>query len=335
MRPVVNSTFLSALAVLSCLFAGAQAKALDIKIVENQMILSGPIEVNDAWTFSRAVANNPHVDTIVFRNMPGGKLEAMTRMASTVQERKLNTVVSGRCSSACAHIFLAGETRRFSDDFPSHYAYLGFHGGYRSAGSLKGWGGQPATNEHVWYVNRTGGKLDPELVKRWLAMEQSSGLAIFYHNSPAKLRSSPSYLCARSMPIEQCEKIDKTALDLGLITSAELAPVKDTPYWKPDQYKKAAPISSILDGNTLDDGKKKDVEDYAKKTGAKALALSGNGKWLAGTSHKEGHVLAIVSAISSCESKVWTANSSVKCYVIAVDDHLTMSVEAIKAGKFD
>jgi hypothetical protein len=325
----------AAAAAVFCLFVSLGAHALDIKIVENQMILSGPIETGDGWTFNRAVSNNPKVDTLVFRNMPGGKIEEMDRMASTILERKLNTVVSGRCMSACAHIFLAGETRRFADDFPSHYAHLGFHGGYRSEGSLKGWGGQPASNAYVWYVNRTSGKLDPELVKRWLTLEQSSGLAIFYYNSPDKIRSSPSYFCVRSMPIEQCEKIGKSALDFGLITTAELAPVKDTPYWKLDQYKKVAPISSVLDGKTFDDSKKKEVEDYARKTGTKALVLSENGKWIVGTAHSDGHVLAIVSAVSSCEAKVRTANSRTRCHVIAIDNDLTITADAIQAKKFD
>ncbi len=84
----------------------------------------------------------------------------MERIATTVEDKKLSTIVSGICISACGHIFLAGETRQFSDDFSLGMSFLGFHGMYRSSGSLEGYKGTVPTNSERWYVKRSGGKLE-------------------------------------------------------------------------------------------------------------------------------------------------------------------------------
>ena len=320
---------LLALGLLAGALAGPRpASALDIKIVENQMILSGEIESNDAWTFSRTLANNPKVDTIVLRNMPGGKVDAMERMAATVEDRKLHTVISARCMSACAHIFMAGETRRFSSDFPPEAAHLAFHSAYRSEGALKGWGGTPVTNAHLWYVRRSGGKLDPGLALRWMSLEHSSGFAFFFDPAGRKIRSSYSYLCTRTMPMEQCEKIDRSAFDLGLITSMEPAQVKDLAFWKVERYQKVAPVNALLEGDAISSTNKATLADYIKKTGSRAAVLSSNGT-LIWEAHKVP-LYAIMFAVWKCEAKAHVA-----CHVIALDDHLTLSPVSIKARKFD
>ena len=74
----------------------ASSSALEFKIAENQMNVTGAIETTDAWDFNRILDKNPKVDTIVLRQMPGGKVYAMERIA---------TIVSGICISACGHIF--------------------------------------------------------------------------------------------------------------------------------------------------------------------------------------------------------------------------------------
>ena len=73
---------------------------LKFKVVENQLIVTGPLESTDAWYFNREIDKHPKVDTVVLRMMPGGKIEAMEKIATTVEEKKLNTVVSGTCMSA-------------------------------------------------------------------------------------------------------------------------------------------------------------------------------------------------------------------------------------------
>ncbi|MAF49963.1 MAG: hypothetical protein CMM10_17040 [Rhodospirillaceae bacterium] len=311
--------------------SGAEfADALEFKIVENQMIVSGRIESSDAWYFNRALDKNSKVDTVVLRQMPGGKVDAMERIASTIEEKKLTTIVSGICVSACAHIFLAGEKRQFSDDFPLGSSFLGYHGVYRSAGSLEGYKGVVATNSERWYVKRSGGKLDSEVVLAWLSFDHASGLARFYHPNLKNRVPVVSYLCDGRMPLKKCKHLEKTALEYGIITTAELGHVKDTPHWKPELYTKIkTPVSALMDSDVISSGKKKAVGTYLKsKRPARAVVMSKNGRWLfwAGRSTME---TAIAMAVLRCELK-----AEVKCHVIGLDDKLTRTLEQIDDRDF-
>jgi hypothetical protein len=335
MTRVKLSIFFLIVAINGMHFFNICAHAIEIKIVETHMIVTGAIVKGDGWTFKRAISNNPQVDTLVLRNMLGGLIEEMEPMRNAVEERRLRTVVSGRCLSACATVFMAGEMRQFAADFHPYYSYLGFHGVYSGEGPLKGFAGEPVTNEDLWYIKRSGGKLDRELVQRWMRLGYRAGIAKFFYQSPSEIRSAPSFICATSMPIEQCEKLDKSALDLGLITSSELAHVNDQPdfdldqvhYWKPELYKNVEPVSVLFQGNLLNEARKKVVESYLKIKVSKVLVTAGPGKVLGYESGDDGYASNILRAISMCQEK-----SQAKCYIIGIDDHLTLSIDAIKSG---
>ena len=303
---------------------------LKFKVVENQLIVTGPLESTDAWYFNREIDKHPKVDTVVLRMMPGGKIEAMEKIATTVEEKKLNTVVSGSCVSACAHIFLAGERRQFSDDFPLRYSRLSYHGIYHSAGSLEGFKGSVPTNSERWYVKRTEGKLPAELVLEWLNFDHASGFAHFYHPKVLEwlfpLQPAVSFMCDGRMPLKKCKRLTKTALDYGIVTSDELAHVKDTPFWKPDLYKQTdIPVSALLDGSIISDSKKGYIRKYLEnERPGKAIALSRNGRWL----YWRGRLdlgAAIAFAILRCERK-----AKVKCHVIALGDKLIYTPKQIE-----
>ena len=306
---------------------------LKFKVVENQLIVTGRIESTDAWYFNRKIDKHPEVDTVVLRMMPGGKISAMEIIATTVEEKKLNTVVSGFCVSACAHIFLAGERRQFSDDFPLRYSRLSYHGMYRSSGSLQGYGGIVPTNSERWYVKRTRGKLPAEVVLQWLNFHHASGLAHFYHPKVLGWQSVASFMCDGRMPLKKCKRLAKTALDYGIITSDKLAQVKDTPFWKPDLYKKTdIPISTLLDGSIISSGKKRYIRKHLanKKPGEfMAFALARNGRWIF-CRRKLDQSAAIAFAIHSCEAK-----SKGKCHGIALGDKLIYTPKQIDNLDFD
>jgi hypothetical protein len=322
---------------LSIAVVATSANAIEVKTIDNQMIVSGSIVKGDGWTFKSAISSNPRVDTVVFRNMPGGLVEEMEVMRSSVTSHKLNTVVSGYCNSACATAFMAGEKRNFAADGPAEYAYLGFHSWYASQGSLKGFATNSIpTNEDLWYVKRSGGKLSRELVQRWMTLGQSGGMAKFFGTPSAGVRTMPSYICETARPIEQCEKLDKSALELGLITSTDLVPVNDQkfpagdpPFWQVSQYEKAAPISKVFDVKRLSAAQKNFMNEYIKKELPKAIALTADGKSFQSAWHRDGAVMAIFNAVTTCQTRT---NS--KCRVIAIDGDLVASTEEIEANDF-
>ena len=318
------------LLVLSVWISGSgSGQALEIKIVENQMIVTGPITVPDAREFGLTLNKHPQVDTLVLRQMPGGRAVAMEQISAMVEKRKLTTIVSGLCLSACAHIFLAGEKRQFSDDFPLVNSFLGYHGTYPSANSGDGWMGDVPDNTERWYVKRSGGKLDPQLVLDWLRLDHASGLARVYHPKLKGRFSVVTFLCERRMALSKCKQLEKSALEYGVITTGELGHVKDTPYWTPDLYKKTTlHVKELMHGDTLTDEKKGDVEAYLKDPKRRAMVMSGNGRWLLWSSKIRLDV-AIATAIFRCR-----ARTNGQCHVIALDDALVKTPLQIDRLRF-
>ena len=125
-------------------------------------------------------------------------------------------------------------------------------------------------------------------------------------------------------------KLEKTALDYGIITTAELGHIKDTPHWKPELYTKTeTPVSALMDGDIISSGKKETLLKYfTSKRRACAVVMSENNRWLfwAGKNTME---TAITMAVLSCELK-----SEVKCHVIGMDDKLTRTLAEIEADDF-
>lgn len=68
--------------------------------------VSGDVQVDDVSTLEKM-----DIKTIVFAESLGGTMEAVRAYVELIKRRKLNTVVKGRCYSACAVSFLAGSTR--------------------------------------------------------------------------------------------------------------------------------------------------------------------------------------------------------------------------------
>ena len=313
MKPVIAALLIGAVWI----GGGRAPQALEFKISENQMIVTGKIYNTDALDFNRTLDKNPKVDTIVLRQMPGGKVTAMEGIAATVEDKKLNTIVSGICVSACAHIFLAGEKRQFSDDFPLSNSYLGFHGVYPAPGS-GGWMTDVPDGAERWYMERSGGKLDPELVLDWLRISRSSGMARFFHPELKTRFGVVSFLCEKRKALGDCRRFQKTALDYGIITTAALGHVKDTPYWTPGLYKQTElNVSELLQGNVLNDANEEIVEEYMKDGKRRAMVMSDDGKWLFWNSNK-GLKVTIAMAIFRCRM-----SSDTECNVIALDGNLT------------
>lgn len=99
---------------------------------------SGTTQANDAvslrlWLQRQRAAGNP-IDTIVFRNAPGGVATGGLQMGDLIQQEGLRTVFQGGCYSACAAAFSGGATRGMAAfNLPTVYAIydrntLGYHG---------------------------------------------------------------------------------------------------------------------------------------------------------------------------------------------------------------
>ena len=79
------------------------------------------IEMRDADTLQRILKLNPSIDNLILTSK-GGSLRAAEEIMDTVFEYGLDTTANGPCESACAIIFLAGNTRHVIGK-----PLLGFH----------------------------------------------------------------------------------------------------------------------------------------------------------------------------------------------------------------
>ena len=77
----------------------ARTLGMELKIVGNQIILSGPVVGDEPEKVREALANSPEIDTVVLRNSPGGDAPAGYQVGQMLRERGVRTAVSGYCYS--------------------------------------------------------------------------------------------------------------------------------------------------------------------------------------------------------------------------------------------
>lgn len=93
-----------------------------------ELEFSGAITLGTARDFARVLGASPNVK-VRHLHSGGGRAADGYDIAEQVWNRKLDTYVSVECSSACAHIFMAGRKRWLGE-----HAKLGFH----QPGSVRG-----------------------------------------------------------------------------------------------------------------------------------------------------------------------------------------------------
>ena len=202
----------------------AQARAMELKVVGNQLILSGPVVGDEPEKVREALASSPEIDTVVLRNSPGGDAPAGYRVGELFRDHGLRTGVSGYCYSSCSRMFLGGSARYFTDDYVPESNNVGFHGhcdrlGHLNADLVRRYGLRD------WIIKYSDGKADPALVERWINIPYSRGMIHFFHPGLANRAGASTFFCQADQPprsVFDCEPVGKTALDLGIITSLEI-----------------------------------------------------------------------------------------------------------------
>jgi hypothetical protein len=131
-----HRTTFGVMLALSGLLLGQPTVAMDIATVGDQLILSGPVTGDELRRVQDATAASPGVTTVVLRNSPGGDAPAGYGVGEWIRQRGFHTAVSGYCYSSCSRMFLGGTVRQFTDDYPSEFTEVGFHGHYDRDGLL-------------------------------------------------------------------------------------------------------------------------------------------------------------------------------------------------------
>jgi hypothetical protein len=225
-RAAVTATLFAFIAIL---IVPTWAPAMELRIVGNQLILSGPVFGDEPGKVREALASSPGIQTVILRNSGGGNAPAGYQVGQLLRERGLRTAVSGYCYSSCSRMFLGGSSRYFTDDYLPEQNNIGFHGHYDRMGRLNA----NLVRQYGlrdWIIKYSDGKADPALVERWINIPHGRGMIHFFHPGMVKHAGVSTFICQgdeSQRSVFACEPIAKTALDLGIITSLELVHCAD------------------------------------------------------------------------------------------------------------
>jgi hypothetical protein len=227
----IHLSLLAAVASASVLcILSSTAFAMSFKILGDQLVLSGRVVDGDYETAKNALRAHPEIRTAILRNSPGGHASSGYSIGELFRKLGMGTAVSGYCYSSCSRMFLGGKERRFTDDYPPTATEIGFHGHYGPDGRLNPQLVRQFGLER-WVIEYSDGKADRDLVERWINIPVNVGLLHFFHPVVAETKGASSFLCQGTEPARQgifgCEKIGKTALDVGVATSTEFARSND------------------------------------------------------------------------------------------------------------
>ncbi len=218
------------IATFACLLLPSSARAMEITVAGDQLILSGPVLARDRDEVVSMLAVNPQIRIVILRNSPGGDAPTGYHLGELFRRKSLQTAVSGDCYSSCSRLYLGGRERYFTDDYPPEYTQIGFHGHYDDNGDLNV---LSVAELHLkdWIIRYSDGKADPALVERWINIPRATGLIHFYDPALVKVGGYSTFMCQGTElghpPIFDCEAIPKTALDLGVATSTTLVHSSD------------------------------------------------------------------------------------------------------------
>jgi PQQ-dependent catabolism-associated CXXCW motif protein len=226
----MRRVFLAFAAAVFCSLNGHSALAMTVEVHGNQVFATGPVD-DDLRKFEEAFAK-PGVDTVVFVNSPGGDGWTALRVGRLIAEKGYTTVIAGSCISACSIMFMGGKQRRFSDALRPSQTMIGIHGGHNKETKQVDPRMQPQI--YAFYKQHMGEKFNSEVMNQALYDMEDAGslLRVF---DPVRSSQTVPYHCKSSQtPRNQCTKLDgKDAVNLGIVTQAELVKVNLPPAFKP------------------------------------------------------------------------------------------------------
>lgn len=220
---------------IACLVPLQAALAMDVKVVGDQVIMSGPIDGGELAKLHDVVADHgsSRVRTVVLRDSPGGDLWTSMRVGEFIRDKGWRTAVSGHCFSGCAIIFLGGVERQFTDDKPVLHTQLALHAAYFAIDSLrttKGDISRHATYDVVvWIKKHTGGRMSDSMLERFENLAKTEVIVFFDAKRMPRSGQTSVITCSHAKEAGiKCKPIAGTdVFREGIVTSAVLVRSND------------------------------------------------------------------------------------------------------------
>jgi hypothetical protein len=218
----VFSGLLTAIGIVAfCIIAPSKSHAMTFYAAPPLLYLGGSVVPEDWDNWEAAMIQfDGEITTIVFHDSGGGDSAASRKIGYNIRERGFRTVVSGRCSSACANMFLAGVQRQYAAPDSTRRHVLGYHGSYNKITKQLN-----TKRTGDYFVLMTDGKMTEDFVDQFIKLEKQNGLMRFFHRNQRVNFDDPLVqLCNgdedRTKRDEQCERLPEIdALQVGVVTT--------------------------------------------------------------------------------------------------------------------
>jgi hypothetical protein len=214
------------------LFFVSNSDAMTFYASPPTLYLGGAVVESDWAAWQDAMRRFDKVDdkskrvltTIVMHASDGGDSNTARMIGRDIRKRKLATVVYGRCSSACATMFLGGTVRQFATtsrkDAIAESSTLAFHGTYNK--TTKTLIKKPSSN---YFLEMSDGKMNDEFFTKFMRLENKKGFLRLVHPSYATKQKMPLALLCKgdelaAKRVKQCEHLAGIdALKQGVVTT--------------------------------------------------------------------------------------------------------------------
>jgi hypothetical protein len=200
------------------------AEAMTFHATPPTLYLGGTVVESDRAAWDDAMSRfRSNVTTIVFHQSGGGDSPTARFIGRDIRKRQFATAVYGRCTSACATMFLGGTVRQFATTISkSEPTVLGFHGSYNKTTKAL-----IKKRSSDYFLEMTDGKMSDEFIEKFIRLENKKGLLRLIHPAQSQKQKTPlAMLCKgnelAAKRVEQCEHLDGVdALRQGVVTTWE------------------------------------------------------------------------------------------------------------------
>jgi hypothetical protein len=200
------------------------AEAMTFHATPRTLYLGGAVVESDRAAWDEAMSRfGSNLTTIVFHQSGGGDSATARFIGRDIRKRQFATAVYGRCTSACATMFLGGTVRQFATSVSkSEPTMLGFHGSYNK--TTKALNKRRSSD---YFLDMTNGKMSKEFIEKFIRLENKKGMLRLIHPSQLLKQKTPLAMLCKGNELaarraEQCEHLGGTdALNQGVVTTWE------------------------------------------------------------------------------------------------------------------
>ena len=283
------------------------AQAMTLVVQGTTLFAGGPVE-DDFQKFEDAFDKNA-IERVVFVNSPGGNLWDGLQIANLIAAKHVKTVAAGYCASACGIMFMAGQSRTFSDAFAPALTVIGIHGAFDKVTMKPVY--RLSTQIFALYKYQMGEHFNADVINKALYEMDDTGALLRVFDAYRFPKQAPFHCRSAQTARKDCTEFkDFDAYSLGVVTDVTLTHVD-----LPVVFKTVPRIAGVdltvalsdpqtfyqeLIAKQCSDDPCSAISGYASKLDNKALAIPLDGAGYGIASNRDSALNAFYVALYYC-----------------------------------